>query len=98
MAYLVYCTFDLKGATAEDYKNAYADLSALGLKKVVKADKGGEVVIPTTAAMGFLDGTSAGSLRDDISAAVQAAFKRRRFTSEIFVIVGNDWAWGARTT
>jgi len=34
MNYFVFCTFDLKNGTANDYKNAYADLEKLGLKKV----------------------------------------------------------------
>jgi len=98
MSYLVFCTFDLKNASATDYQNAYADLDALGLKKGVKSDSGGDVVIPTTAAMGTFNGSSAGNVRDDIATRVQSAFTRRRFKSEIFVVVGADWAWGGRTT
>ena len=46
MSYLVFCTFDLKNASAKDYENAYADLKALGLTKVQKSDNGGDTVIP----------------------------------------------------
>lgn len=98
MSYLVFCTFDLKNASAQDYENAYADLNRIGLKKVIKSDQGKDVVIPTTSAMGFFNGTSAGTVRDDICSRVQTAFNARRFKSEIFVTVGGDWAWGARTT
>jgi uncharacterized protein YcbX len=98
MSYLVFCTFDLKNASQSDYTNAYADLQKIGLNRVVKSDQGREVVIPTTATMGFFSGTSAGSVRDDIANRVQAALKARRFDSEIFVVVGGNWAWGARTT
>lgn len=98
MAYLVFCTFDLKEASATDYQNAYADLAKIGLARVHKSDQGNDVVIPTTAAMGTFNGNSAGSVRNDICDRVQQAFKARRFTSEIFVVVGGDWAWGARTT
>jgi hypothetical protein len=98
MSYLVFCTFDLKNATSTDYQNAYLDLAKLGLTKVVTSDKGGKIVVPTTSAMGFFNGVSAGAVRDDIRTEVQTAFKSRRFTSEIFVIVGGDWAWGSNTT
>ena len=98
MAYLVFCTFDLKNASAKDYENAYSDLAKLGLKKVVKSNQGSEVVIPTTAAMGTFNGASAAAVRTDIGDRVKAAFQARRFTSEIFVVVGGDWAWGGRTT
>jgi hypothetical protein len=99
MGYLVFCTFDLKNASATDYQNAYADLQRLGLKKVQASSSGGQVVIPTTSAMGELPGNDAGSVRDAISAAVQSAFAARKFKSEIFVAVGGlDWAWGARSS
>jgi hypothetical protein len=40
MAYLVTCTFDLKNATYQDYRDAYADLAQLGLEKVVVVRSG----------------------------------------------------------
>ena len=98
MSYLTFCTFDLKQASSQDYQNAYKDLELLGLKKIIVADNGNNVVIPTTSAMGKLDGQSAGAIRDQILEKVKAAFNKRGFTSEIFVVVGGDWAWGATTT
>lgn len=98
MSYLVFCTFDLKGASSQDYQNAYADLAKIGLKKVVTGDNGSNVVIPTTAAMGAFDGTNPGDVRDHIRNQVQAAFRARRFSSEIFIVVGGNWAWGSSTT
>jgi hypothetical protein len=98
VSYLVFCTFDLKGASTQDYKNAYADLAQLGLRKVVQSDKGSDVVIPTTGAMGTFNGKTASDVRNDIRDRVQKAFQARRFSSEIFVVVGGDWAWGGATT
>jgi hypothetical protein len=98
VSYLVFCTFDLKGASSQDYQNAYADLARLGLKKVAKADNGNDVVIPTTATMGTFDGASSARVRDDMRTKIQAAFQARRLTSEIFVVVGGDWTWGSATT
>lgn len=98
MSYLVYCTFDLKNASSRDYENAYADLQRIGLAKVVKADAGHNVVIPTTSTMGFFSGIGASAVRDSVQNSVQKAFKARGFKSEIFVVAGGDWAWGASTT
>ena len=98
MSYLVFCTFDLKDASSQDYQDAYADLTKLGLSKVQKNSQGANNVIPTTAAMGFLNGSGASAVCGDIRDKVQAAFKARRFTSEIFVVVGGDWSWVAGTT
>lgn len=98
MSYLAFCTFDLKNASSQDYMNAYADLEEIGLTKVQKSDKGGDVVIPTTSAMGTFNGSSSGEIRDYVRDKVKAAFAARKLTSEIFVAVGQNWAWGAVTT
>lgn len=98
MSYLVFCTFDLKNATSQNYQTAYVDLEKLGLKKVHKTDNGNDVVIPTTSVMGTFNGSSAGSVRDDMRDRIKAAFKARGFKSEIFVVVGGDWTWGTTTT
>ncbi len=98
MSYLVFCTFDLKNASSKDYENAYSDLKSLGLYKVIKSDQGSDVVIPTTSVMGEFNGNSASSVRNDLRDKIQSAFQRRGLRSEIFVVVGDDWAWGAAST
>jgi divalent metal cation (Fe/Co/Zn/Cd) transporter len=98
MSYLVFCTFDLKNASNKDYENAYADLELIGLKKVAVASGGTKYVIPTTATMGQFNGTSASSICTEIRDRIEKAFKARGFKSEIFVIVGGDWAWVPGTT
>jgi hypothetical protein len=98
MSYIVFCTFDLKNASSQDYQNAYADIDRIGLKKVILADNGSQVVIPTTSAMGKFTGDSAEKVRDYIHNQVKLAFAARRFKSEVFIVVGDNWAWGAVTT
>lgn len=98
MSYLVFCTFDLKNASSTDYQNAYADLSKIGLQRVVVADNGAKVVIPTTSAMGQFTGTTASAVAASVRDRVQAAFKARRFKSEVFVTASGDWAWVSATT
>jgi hypothetical protein len=98
MSYFVTCTFDLKNASRDDYINAYADLKRLGLSRTVASVQGTTVVAPTTMTMGEFNGQNVGAVRDSVRDQVQAAFAARRFSSEIFVSVGGDWAWGAATT
>lgn len=99
MSYMVFCTFDLKNASGQDYQNAYVDLAKIGLEKVHANAGGGKTVIPTTSALGNFTGLNAATVRDDVRAKIVAAFKARRFTSEIFVAVGGtDSTWGANTT
>ncbi len=98
MSYLAFCTFDLKNASRQDYDNAYSDLKQIGLERVVVASNNNNVVIPTTSAMGEFNGESVGSVRDFVRDKVKAAFKARGLTSEIFVVVGGNWAWGSTTT
>lgn len=98
MSYLVFCTFDLKNASAQDYQNAYSDLEKLGLKKVVVSSQGNKVVIPTTAALGEFNGDNASTICTEIRNRIRTAFTSRRLRSESFVVVGGSWAWGAGTT
>ncbi|MDX6696205.1 MAG: hypothetical protein QOF02_3808 [Blastocatellia bacterium] len=98
MSYLVICTFDLKNASREDYLNAYVDLEKIGLKKVVVSSQGNKIVMPTTTTTGEFSGASAAAVRDRVIEQVKNAFAARRFSSEIYLAVGADWAWGARTT
>jgi hypothetical protein len=98
MSYLVFCTFDLKNATSQHYQNANSDLEKLGLRKVVVASGGNSIVIPTTAAMGQFNGTAAASVRDEMVELVQNAFRARAFKAEVFLVVGDNWAWGSATT
>jgi hypothetical protein len=62
MSYFVVCTFDLKNATATDYKNAYADLEKLGLKKVIVYNGNKQYVIPTTTVSGTFTGQDAAAV------------------------------------
>src|ERR1700752_5498674 len=64
VSYLATCTFDLKGASTQDYQTAYADLEKTGLKKVVESGSGGKVVAPTTMTIGEFNGQSAAAVRD----------------------------------
>ncbi len=98
MSYYVFCTFDLKDASSDDYEGAYADLEQIGLTKVMAANDKSKVVIPTTSVAGEFDGDSATNVRDAIRERVKKAFAARGFSSEIFVVVGGNWAWGATTT
>jgi hypothetical protein len=99
MSFLVTCTFDLRGASNQDYQNAYSDLEKIGLKKVHTKSSGGQAVIPTTTTMGSFNGTGAARVVEDVRDAVQAAYKARRFKSELFLTSGGtDWAWVPATT
>ncbi|MDI1340869.1 hypothetical protein [Polaromonas sp.] len=93
MSYLVFCTFDLKNASTQDYQDAYEDLASLGLQKIVTRSQGAKVVIPTTAAMGTFTGSDAATVCTDIRDQVQGAFEARGLKSELFLVTGGDWAW-----
>lgn len=98
MTYLIYCTFDLKNASSNDYQNAYQDLKSIGLDRVVVGGGGATVVIPTTSVMGQFNAAGAAVAADDIRNKVHAAFSARGFKSEIFVISAGDWAWRSIST
>ena len=50
MTFLVFCVFDLKNATREDYLYTYMDLATLGLRQTVKSDNGPSFKLPAAAA------------------------------------------------
>lgn len=98
MSYLVFCTFDLKNASAQDYQNAYDALQQAGLARVHVAGNGNQVVIPTTAAMGQFNGKDGASVCAHVTGQVQNRFRALRLKSEIFITAGTNWAWQSATT
>lgn len=98
MSHLVFCTFDLKDASSQDYKDAYKDLEEIGLTRVVEGKKR-DVVIPTTSVLGEFNTSDTATLRDNVREKIKTAFNNRGFDSEIFIIVsGSSWTWGSATT
>ncbi|NVO73210.1 hypothetical protein [Photobacterium damselae] len=99
MSYIVFCTFDLRNASSQDYENAYSALGRLGLNRVIAADNGRQVVIPTTSVQGSFNGRDAATVRDDLRNRIQQAFTNLGLRSEIYLITGGEnWAWGSTTS
>ena len=98
MTLLALCSFDLEDADADDYGDAYAELAKLGLNRRITSTQGSVIQLPTTMVAGEFTATSTGDLRDSLASQIKGAFQRRGFDSEIFVSVGDDWAWAHRTT
>lgn len=87
MSYGVVVSFDLQDATGENYRDAYADLAALGFaRELVGGTK--TITLPTTMAYGKWNGTSDITVRDEVVKQVTAAFNARKFVYELFVAVG----------
>lgn len=98
MTFLVFCVFDLKSATREDYLYAYMDLDALGLRQTVKSDNGPSFKLPAAAVMGSFDGRSVEDVRSVVSRKVQGIFKSRGLTGTFFVVASSDWACAGEST
>jgi hypothetical protein len=92
MTFLVFCVFDLKHATREDYLYAYMDLAELGLRQTVKSDNGPSFRLPASAVMGTFDGRSVEEVRSTLSKKVQSIFKGRGLSGTFFVVASHDWA------
>jgi hypothetical protein len=98
MTFLVFCVFDLKHATREDYLYAYMDLADLGLKQTVKSENGPSFKLPAAAVMGTFEGRSVEDVRSTISRKVQGIFKSRGFAGTFFVVASSDWACAGEST
>jgi hypothetical protein len=98
MSYLVFCVFDLKHASREDYLYAYMDLATLGLRKTVKSDNGPSFQLPASAVMGTFDGRSVEDVRSSIGKKVQGIFKARGLNGTFFLVASSDWACAGEST
>lgn len=98
MTFLVFCVFDLKHATREDYLYCYMDLADLGLKQTVKSENGPSFKLPAAAVMGTFDGRSVEDVRSVVSKKVQSIFKSRGLSGTFFVVASADWACAGEAT
>jgi len=98
VSYLVFCVFDLKHATREDYLYAYMDLADVGLRKTVKSDNGPTFNLPAGAVMGTFDGRSVDDVRSSVGKKVQGIFKARSLIGTFFVVASADWACAGEST
>jgi hypothetical protein len=98
MSYLVFCVFDLKNSTRDDYLYAYMDLATLGLRKIVKSENGPSFTLPATAVMGVFEGRSVEDVRSIVGKKVQDIFKARGLSGEFFVVASADWACAGEST
>jgi hypothetical protein len=98
MTFLVFCVFDLKSATREDYLYAYMDLAAAGLRQTVKSDNGPSFKLPAAAVMGTFDGPSVDEVRTTVSRKVQSIFKSRSLNGTFFLVTSTDWACAGEST
>jgi hypothetical protein len=98
MSYFVFCVFDLKDASREDYLYAYMDLATLGLRKRVKSENGPSFKLPATAVMGMVDGRSVEEVRSVVGKKVQGLFKMRGLSADFFVVASADWACAGEST
>jgi hypothetical protein len=98
MSYLVFCVFDLKNASREDYLYAHMDLTALGLRQTVKSETGPGFKLPANAVMGTLEGRSVEDVRTVVGKGVQEIFKARGLRGTFFVVASADWACAGEAT
>ena len=98
MTFLVFCVFELKNSTREDYLYAYMDLAALGLRQTVKSDNGPSFKLPAAAVMGTFEGRTIDEVRSIVSRDVQGIFKARGLNGTFFLVASTDWACAGETT
>ncbi len=98
MSFLVFCVFDLKHATREDYLYAYMDLADLGLRQTVKSENGPSFKLPGAAVMGTFDGRSVEEVRSTVSKKVQSIFKGRSLSGTFFLVASENWACAGEST
>lgn len=98
MSYLVTVTFDLRGATAQNYRELADNLVVIGFRNQIAGDSGTTSDLPTTTFAGKFTGASTAKVRDDLTDKVRNALVGLGLHGKFFLVVGDGWAWGTRTT
>ena len=96
MSYFVTVTFDIANGAHEDYQKIDGEFKKIGLSRTLVSSQGSTLTLPTTTTAGEFNGQNAGEVRDHVCEQTQQAFARHRLHGEVFVVVGDDWAWGQR--
>ena len=98
MSYLATVTFDLRGATSQNYRDLSESLARLGFRSQIGGDAGTASDLPTTTFAGKFTGASTAKVRDDLLGSVRTALVNLGLHGKFFLVVGDGWAWGIRTT
>ena len=96
MGCFVTITFDLHGASSEDYQNAYAEFNRLGYSNTIYSRVGHEIRLPESTYVGHFPGLRSSRIRTEQADRVQKALERINLSASIFVVTGSKWAWGYR--
>lgn len=102
MSLLAIVTFDLHGASPNEYPRVKRKLSRLRLKKqILSKDKDTPTRLPANTFAAKFSGSwnnkEASKLRDHLRDSVCEAIESLQLHATVFVAVGNDWAWGKRS-
>lgn len=98
MSYLATVTFDLRGGTAQNYRDLGDSLGKIGFRSQITGDSGNALDLPTTTFAGKFTGASTAKVRDDLSESVRNALLSLGLHGKFFLVVGDGWAWSTRTT
>ncbi|MBS3756677.1 MAG: hypothetical protein KGY56_13335 [Desulfobacterales bacterium] len=94
MDLFVVCAFEFKHEKNQDFRNAYAALANLGLKRDLVSETGQRFLLPTGIAAGALKSSRKSKLREDLCVQAKEAFAALGVEAEIFITVCGKWAWG----
>ncbi|MDA3886871.1 MAG: hypothetical protein PF638_14885 [Candidatus Delongbacteria bacterium] len=101
MSFTVTVTFDIHNSEDVDYDEITKLLESIKLYKSVKSDKNKVIELPNNTYFGEFDSPqieSAGDLRDRVIDWIEKEFKKQNLSSNIFIVIGGDWALGCKTT
>lgn len=98
MSYLATLTFDLRDGTPQNYRDLADNLVKIGFSNQITGGSGKVLDLPATTFTGRFTGASTAKVRDDLTESVQNALVSLGLHAKFFLVVGDGWAWGTRTT
>jgi hypothetical protein len=93
MSQFIVVTYDLLGATSNEYPPVQRRLENLGLRRTIRKADGTRVRLPHNTVAMRLVGQSAGRVRDRLTVAVRRVFVANGVRARFFMSVGSRWAW-----
>ena len=98
MTFLVFCVFDLKSATREDYLYAYMDLATLGLAPNRQVGQRPELQAAGGGRHGHVRRPQRRGRAQHRQPKVQGIFKGRGLNGTFFLVASHDWACAGEST
>lgn len=98
MAYFVVVSVEFRNPQAGDEDRVSRALERVGFRRSLVGGRGSPVRLPGGTFAGEFTGASSAKVRTDLAEQVQSALQAQGVKVMFFIAVGQNWAWGTRSS